>query len=116
MNTPNPAPLATIGWLTITSQIDIMKMVFMWRILCLPINNIYRCVMLHVLQSGLDNTNYTNDLSPTMSMFKTVKFYNLTDELKKCMYADNQGLMPWYKRLIKRVVYDRETACWRATV
>ena len=24
--------------------------------------------------------------------------------------------MPWYKRLIKRVVYNRETACWRATV
>ena len=32
---PNPAPLATVGWLGISGYIDIMKLCFMWRVLCM---------------------------------------------------------------------------------
>ena len=51
--TPNPAPLATLGWLSISGQVAIMKLVFMWRILCLPLENIYRKVLIHVLTLAL---------------------------------------------------------------
>ena len=49
-NTPNPAPLATLGWLSISAYIAFIKIMFIVRTLCLPVSNVYRQVMVYRLK------------------------------------------------------------------
>ena len=76
-NCPSVSVLATMGWLTIDSRIAISKLVFLWGILCLPLNSIYRTVLLHFLQAGINNDNYFNASSPTYSMLIYTRKFNL---------------------------------------
>ena len=114
MNTPNPAPLATIGWLSVLGHVAIMKLVFMWRILCLPHENIYRKVLIHVFNSALFG-GYSSILSPSVAMLKMIKYYGLLDKLHESINNESHPIS-YYKRLIKRVVYEREIIGWRASV
>ena len=41
-NISKTAPLALLGWLTLESYIDMNKMLFLWKMLCLPHEIIYR--------------------------------------------------------------------------
>ena len=45
LNLPRPATLATIGWISINSYIGLLKIMFMVRILCLPMSCVYRTIM-----------------------------------------------------------------------
>ena len=114
-NCPSVSVLATMGWLTIDSRIAISKLVFLWRILCLPLNSIYRTVLLHFLQAGINNENYFNANSPTYSMLIYARKFNLVDILKQCMFSDNSSHFLYYKSLIKRVVTESEFNRWKVT-
>ena len=114
-NCPSVSVLATMGWLTIESRIAILKLVFLWRILCLPLDSIYRRVLLHFLQAGLSNENYFNANSPTCSMLIYVRKFNLVDILQQCMFSDNSSQFQYYKSLIKRIVIETEINRWKVT-
>ena len=50
-NTPNAAVLPQIGWKTLGGHIAYLKLLFLWRVLLLPMNNIYkRVVVTRLLQ------------------------------------------------------------------
>ena len=85
-----------------------------WRILCLPLENIYRKVLIHVLTSALSG-GYSTKLSPVVGMLKLVKDYGLLDKLQQSMNSENNSIA-YYKSLIKKRVYEKETVCWKATV
>ena len=40
--TPNPAVLPQLGWRTLSGHIEVMKMLFLWRVLLLPMKSIYK--------------------------------------------------------------------------
>ena len=115
-NTPNSSHLAVVGWHTLDTRISIMKLSFLWRILCLPIDNIYRRIITFVLQLCLNDDNYVNLSSPTYSIFTYVRRYNLIDVLNGSLYSDNEGQISAYKKIIKNTVYSYETNCWKATI
>ena len=67
---PNPAPLATLGWLSLGSYLDIQRMMLMWRILCLPVNNVYRSVLLSNLKKLIgDGTPPQKRITPVSMMY-----------------------------------------------
>ena len=76
-NTSNASHLALVGWHTLDTKISIMKLCFLWRILCLPIGNIYRRILTFCLQLCINVDSYINVKSPSYSMF-TLKRYSLT--------------------------------------
>jgi len=51
-NVPNPAPLATLGWMSMTSYIAIMKLCFLLKILCFPDGMIYKRVCVYIINSS----------------------------------------------------------------
>ena len=114
-NCPSVSVNVTMGWLTINSRIAIMKLVFLWRILCLPLDNIYRKVLTYFVNVVLSDEGYSNLYSPTCSIMSYVKQYNLVDILKRCMVSDNRPQLQYYKKLIKRVVIDTEVTRWKVT-
>ena len=92
-NTPSVTPLAMLGWLTINARIAILKLMFLWRILCLPIDNIYRRVLLCVLRPILNGNDY-HARSPTLSLYRYVEQYDLVETLNNCLLLDNIGKLP----------------------
>ena len=115
-STPNASHLALVGWHTLDTKISIMKLSFLWRLLCLPIDNIYRKVLTFFVQMCLNDDCYVNLKSPTYSMFTYVKRYNLTELLVESLYKDNHGQISVYKNKIKNVVFKYEEYCWKATM
>ena len=80
---PNPAPLATLGWLSLGSYLDIQRMMFIWRTLCLPVNNVYRSVLLSNLKKLIrDGTPPQKRITPVNMMYDTIKKYGLEEMLE----------------------------------
>ena len=115
-NTSNASHLALVGWHTLDTKISIMKLCFLWRILCLPIGNIYRRILTFCLQLCINDDSYINLKSPSYSMFTYVKRYNLMNILKDSLHTNNEGKIMSYKRMIKEAVYTHEINCWSATM
>ena len=115
-NAPNASHFALVGWHTLDARISVMKLCFLWRLLCLPLDNIYRTVLTFFLQLCLNNDEYVNLKSPTYSMFTYVKRYNMTDVLVDSLHTDNEGKTLKFKNMIKNIVYTHELNCWRATM
>ena len=114
-NTRNAAHLALVGWHTLDTKISIMKLSFLWRLLCLPIDNIYRRILTFFLHLCLYD-NYVNLKSPTYSIFTYVKRYSMTHVLIDSLHSDNQGKIAYYKKMIKTTVFKYEACCWKATM
>ena len=115
-NVPNPAPLATLGWMSISSYVAIMKLRFLWKMLCLPCDVIYKRICLSILHSLVYDGKYpASKLSPICSMYQAVMKYKMEGFLKSCLETDIVGQYGSMKKMIKRVVWENEYMRWRAT-
>ena len=114
-NTPNPAPLAVLGWLTLSAHIAIMKLSFMWRVLTLPAENIYRRVMVYVLKKCAEKNVGLSILSPTQSMYYYAKYYGLDELILKSLNDENFGRNGFNKETLKKVVKQVEYSRWKAS-
>mgnify|MGYP005733333309 CR=1 FL=1 len=86
----------------------------MWRILCLPIDNIYRQILTFFLNKCMYE-NYTSERSPTYSMYVYAKMYGLVDLIKSDIVSNNKGKVKYYKDIVKRTVREHEAVAWRIT-
>ena len=114
MNSPKPAPLATVGWLTIGAYVAILKLCFLWRILSLPVENIYRRITVERLQQCFLESR-ANKLSPIADIFSYVSKYGLREKLLQYVFMNTEVNLQESKRYIKKVVWDLETLSWKAT-
>ena len=76
-NIPNAAPLATLGWLTLNSYIAIQRIMFMWRILCLPRSNLTKQIMIYRLNKFMSNSVVDKVASPLYITYKIVQNHGL---------------------------------------
>ena len=84
-SSPNPAVLATLGWLSLSAHISKIKLVFLWRMLCLP-GNVYKDVVLTILNKCFQCKNDVDiGTGPIHDMYKAVCKYNMKDELMRCI-------------------------------
>lgn len=116
--THTPAPLATLGWLSMTAYIALRKILFLWQILCLPDGNIFKRAILYVIGNCIANVNMPNNcikISPVMDTYSMVCKYGLQDKLRKCIIENDFGNFKMEKSVIKRIVWEKEYSCWRAS-
>ena len=114
--TPNPVPLASIGWLSISAYVAIIKLSFMMRVLNLPENNIYRRIMEFRLRDHMNNDDVPQAFnSPTYSMLKLANDYGFKDKIIIGLSGGEYGNINENKREIKKRIKERETNCWKAT-
>lgn len=97
------------------SYISMKKILFVWRILSLPCDNLYRRI-LKLLVSVIPENNKVPYISPVYDMFLHVCKYGLQGYLKNFLSADDVSIKysVWKKR-IKSLVWSYETAKWNAT-
>ena len=68
----NCGSLHTIGWHSVNCRIDIMKLLFMWRVLLLPMENIYKIVMLRRMVDHIYSNKSTKS-GPSYEMLELCK-------------------------------------------
>ena len=114
-NTPNAASLACLGWTTLRSYVALLKLNFMFRVLSLPANNIYRNVMEFMLRRYIGGVLPESSSSPTASMLKVAVEYGIREKLMNGLVTSDYGNVNENKKFIKRIVKEKEFACWRST-
>ena len=115
-STGQPAVLAPLGWLSMNAYISQLKITFLWRVLNLPDRNIYKCVVLHVLDRCFQCENETQlGIGLVQDMYRAVCSYDIKDELSKCVALNNYGDIEERKCWIKRRIREYELYSWKAS-
>lgn len=120
INTPTPAPLATLGWISIESFLDMRKILFLWNILKLPVSNIYRRVVTEMLKTNLImGSLWDSELrdSPVNDMFKAVCKHGLENAIRHCLIRGKLDALNTEisRHRVKQIVMEHEMRRWRAT-
>ena len=114
--TPRPAPLATLGWISIQAYIAYIKIMFLFRVLCLDRDSIYRRVMTACLQNMTSvGTTKEKMKSPAGCMFKFIKLYGLDNMMSNYIINGNWKDVNRIKRYVKSVIWKKESQRWKAT-
>ena len=86
INTPSPATLATLGWTSLESYLDMKKILFLWKIFQFPVSDIYRRIVTKMLQNNLIMGSLWNSElrdSPVIDMFKAVCKHGMENLIRK---------------------------------
>ncbi len=101
-NACNLGSLLLIGWCTISARIDISRLLFMWRILVLPMDCFYKCLMIRRILQIVNYMDSNKNRGPTWKMVQTCNKYNLLELVMACITsADYLNVKQW-----KRMIYD----------
>ena len=114
-NVSTPAPLATIGWLSMSAYISMIKIMFIFRTLCcLPANSVYRQVMVLRLNDCLNGVNFKIP-TPISNMFYHATKYGMLEDIRKCLNVDNCLNIEYWKSHVKKIIWQVEYDRWRFT-
>ena len=114
-NTPSPGTMATIGWLSIKRYIEMRKLVFLWQMLYLPMNNIYRRVVVATIGNWLIYGTSPPQNSPMGDSFNVACKYGMREMVRNCIMSNVIGSIDSMKACIKNLMWKQETMEWRAT-
>ena len=112
--TANAGCLATLGWLSLGSYTDIIRMLFIWRILLLPASNIYRRVLLVRLCQHLyvpDGCHH----GPTQWAIIVFKKYGILQVLLSAIETGDILPLSLFKKSINELVKQYESNVFIAT-
>ena len=112
---PDPMVLASVGWRDITSQIDLVKLMFVQRILALDVKSIYRIVFIrrlyYIILSG-----YLSAISPVAQIVKVLIKYGKIDDVLKMITSGAVPSKSSWKSLVLSWIDEKVFANWRFTL
>ena len=91
-------------------NISMKKILFVWRIISLPCDDLYRRILKSLI-SAIPENNQVPYISPVYDMFLHVCKYGLQDYLKIFLSDDVSIKYSLWKKRIKSLVWSYETAC-----
>ena len=111
-NIATPAPLATLGWLSVKALISKMKILFLIRTLLLPLNNIYRRVAILKLSTYDSGDNIHSPIEDICKRAQASGLLHLIMEI-----ANNTSYFSYeqIKHRVKTIIKDHDILEWRAT-
>ena len=104
LSTSNPAPLATLGWMSLESYIELKKMCFSFRTLCMK-NIFYADIVYHTIRNDMAADKYI-PTSPVSSMLKTVVKYQASELMLNAMERGPDTSYEDYKKKLKCIVWE----------
>ena len=113
-NTSNIGSIVTMGWPKISAYIDFQRLLFIWRVLTLPMDSIYKIVMLYRILH-IYHSDHMYFGSPVCKMLQTCYRYNLLNTvITAIMNGEYVGMDKW-KQWTSRIVFDASNRSCRAT-
>ena len=71
-NACNVGSIGTIGWSSIRAKIDIMRMLFLWRILWLPMTNLYKTLLVKMIVTFMEGESYKTAKGPLAKIMSKI--------------------------------------------
>ena len=112
-NTHTPAPLASIGWISISAHIAMIKIMFILRTLCLGEDNVYRRLLVERLSMLYIDDCSDKVVSPVLSCWEYVKVYDFKPLVRSFMENGDKDMLAGAKRNVKSKITDIEHLRWR---
>ena len=110
----NIGSLATIGWQPIDLFIDLISLLFLWRLLLLPMSNIYKNVLIRRFMHHIENYSVTS-CGPVKNVLNTCVKYNLQYYVLNAIEIGEYCSMNYWKKLVKTVLKDKHVKRWHVT-
>ena len=107
LQSPNVSCLATIGWKSMESHINILMLTFLWRLLLLPMNCVYKRVVLIRLWYHMYVVDGKHQ-GPTWNMLQRFREYGLIGILSDVMNTGYVMPIQEFKRLVHNLVINNE--------
>jgi hypothetical protein len=111
--TPNPVVLPLAGWKTLGSVIDTMKIMFLWAILVLHDDNIYKKTAVKRIRAWYNSNGYQK--GPTARMMKCIKTYFTDAEIMNIVENNTWSKQTW-KKEVKLRIYSLEYRKYQTTI
>ena len=112
--TANVTPTATLGWRSLECHLDLLRMMFLWRVLLLPMNNIYKQMTLIRLCYHMYEPDNVH-LGPVFEMIKTFDKYSMLNILDCALKTGDMMSINVFKKMAKDTVDSVENARFRIT-
>ena len=111
---PDPAVLPLLGWMTLTGYINFLKLTFLWRVLLLPVRNIYRKV---VIQRIIDycNNSTNSQVGPVANALNVAKSYDVLESILSSLFNGFTVTNSQWKKRVKVVIRENEWERHKAT-
>ena len=104
--TANIGSMQTLGWQSIQAVIDLTRLMFLWRILLLPMSNIYKCVMLHKILNMVESQK---GLGPTWNMIVTCEKYELLETVISAICNGTYMTIKEWKQHVTKCIDEKDT-------
>ena len=108
----NVRSIGTIGWTRITSKLDISRLLFMWRILLLPTNNLHKLVMVRRVVQFISKWIVKGSV---WACIQTCVKYGVLEEVIECVISGAYRSINEFSRIVKCCVKEMYSKSWRLT-
>ena len=114
-NISKPACLVTLGWMSMESYVILKKISFLWQVLNLPDEHIYKITALYTIHQCQNRIEYSIKCSPIADAWHYVSRLNLDTKILGESGTGEIASKYARKRLLKRVVWELDYKRWQAT-
>ena len=97
----NIGSCVTVGLMSIRARIDMMRLLFLWRLLLLSVECMYKVLTLRRIVEVIDGHNLSG---PVYKMIMTSEKYGLLQEIMDSVESGNYCSMTEWKRKVKQLV------------
>ena len=106
----NIAAVRSIGWSSIEACIDIVRLVFLWRLILLPVTSIYKKILIRRFVSHMMEGKHEG---PLFLAIETARKYELLGLIERALETGESMPIAKWKRIVRICVKDREEQKWR---
>jgi hypothetical protein len=113
--TANVSCLATLGWKRLSSYIEILRLLFLWRLLLLPVTCVYKQVAIMRLHHHMYSPHASIHKGPLNQILQTFRQYGLIDVLDEALTTGKVLPLHKFKSLIQNISSELETDSFQIT-
>ena len=108
-----PAPYAPLGWMSMRGIILMNRLMFMFRLLCMETDNVYKRMLLFRLDEiSANGQSRRVHRGPVDLMYDALVYYDLHGKFIPCLGNRVFGELADWKKLVKSTVWKYENLQW----
>jgi hypothetical protein len=114
-NTPHIVPLVSLRWIRLSTYMEKEAMHFFWNIMCLPMESIYKQILISRIVDLEASHSVLRGKGPTESMLRIIDKYGLRGDVRKAISTGAIMTLDQWKHMVKEKVMQKEHHEWKAT-
>jgi hypothetical protein len=110
-HTCNIGATRTMGWISIRGQVDILRLVFLWRLIILPLSCIYKKLLIY-RYVGHELCDFNSSKGPLWKALETASAYGLLEKVKLAIETGEYDDIKQWIKIVKEKTRIVEQKRW----